>query len=47
MIAILLEMLTSHMVHFDYLLAYEFGKVDISILQFKSKNTLRQILMPT
>lgn len=46
MIALSLEMLTSHVVHVDYLLAYELGKVDISILQFKSKNTLGQILLP-
>lgn len=39
-------MLTSHVVHVDYLLDYELGKVDISILQFKSKNTLGQILLP-
>lgn len=37
MIAKLLDMLTLHMIHFDYLLAYELGKLDISILQFKSK----------
>ena len=35
MIALLLEMFTSHVVHVDYLLAYELGKVDISILQLK------------
>lgn len=45
MVAALSEMLTVHMVHFDYVLAHELDKLDISILQFKSKLTLRQVLL--